>query len=282
MSRLTRYRTLKALTKHVQSNLEKWSISLLTGLFLFVSLFVYRAYHVDAVEAFSGHGIFSRALIQAVGTSFVFYVFQFHIASYLKVDRRWKPLVLNGLATFAGLNLTFLFFNYFYNWTELYWSSYVMFLYEYPLIVFIPILIGYLIGMIRRQNAIDTTLSPAINSATNLEFGSENGKQSIALKPEYFLFLKSADNYIELYYRNGEGVKKQLFRNTLKNIERRYGQSPYVRRCHRSYLVNPSNVQVTNMAGANSNTLFIDQFEVPVSSKYLKDFQPYFQSYSLH
>lgn len=265
MENVTHSRILKELTKHFQVNLEKWSISLLTGLFLFIALFIYRAYHIDAVEAYSGHSLLSRALIQATGTSFIFYTFQFHISPYLKVNQRWEPLLVNGLSTFSGLNLTFLFFNYFYNWTELHWSSYVKFLYEYPLIVVIPILIGSLIGMIRKQSTINPTI--------HLQFGSENGKQSISIKPELFLYLKSVDNYIEIYYQNGEGIKKQLFRNTLKNIEQQYHQSPFVKRCHRSYLVNPLNIQVTYLAGTNSLKLFVDRFEVPVSTKYLKDFQ---------
>jgi len=220
---------------------------------------------VDAVAAYSGHSLFSRALIQAVGTSFVFYIFQFHVTRYIKLSQKWKPLVLDGLATFAGLNVTFLLFNYFYDWTELNWLSYANFLYEYPLIVVMPIFIGHLIGIVRKTSTS--------NASHNLEFGSENGKKSLSLKPEFFLFLKSADNYVEVYYRNGEGIKKQLLRNTLKNIEQRYHQSPYVKRCHRGYLVNPTNVQVSNLRGANSLKLLVDQIEVPVSAKYLKDFQ---------
>jgi len=237
----------------------------MTGLFLFIALFIYRAYHVDAVEAYSGHSLFSRALIQAISTSLIFYIFQFHIASYLKAKKKFKQLIINVLSIFTGLNVTFLFFNYFYNWTELYWSSYVKFLYEYPLIVVIPILIGYLIGVIRKQNTISSTI--------NLEFSSENGKQSISIKAEHFLYLKSADNYIEIYYRNDESIKKQLFRNTLKNIEQQHHKSPFVRRCHRSYLVNPLNIQVTNQIGVNSLKLFIGEFEVPVSTKYMKEFK---------
>jgi len=128
-----------------------------------------------------------------------------------------------------------------------------------------PIFMGHLIGMVRKP-------SPT-NSILNIEFYSENGKQAISLKPEYFLFLKSVDNYVEVYYRNDQGIKKQLLRNTLKHIEQQYHQSPYVKRCHRGYLVNPTNVQVSNLVGANSLKLLIDQFEVPVSVKYLKDFQ---------
>lgn len=255
---------MKELTEHLQVNLEKWSISILTGLFLFITLFIYRAYDVDAVEAYSGHSLLSRALIQGIGTSFVFYIFHFHIDSRLQINQKWKPLALNGLSIFAGLNVAFLLFNYFYNWTELHWLSYVNFLYEYPLVVVIPILISYLIGLLNRQS---TT-----NPARDLKFSSKNGKQTISIKPENFLYLKSVDNYIELYYLNGEGINKELFRNTLKDIEQEHSGSPFVKRCHRSYLVNPTNIQVTSLTSMNSLKLLVGQTEIPVSSKYQKGF----------
>lgn len=253
---------MKKWTNSIKANLDKWLISLLTGFFLFIALYIYRVYHIDQVEAYSGHSLLTRALIQSSFTSLVFYTFEFHIGPRLTISPKWKRLVVSLLATFVGLNFTYLWFNYFYNWTEWYWSSYVKFLYEYPLVMVVPIVIGHLTGMAFKR---------PLPAQDILKFLSDNGKQGIQIKSENLLCIKSEENYVEIYYKNGSGVKSQLLRNTLKNIEGAFDQSPYLKRCHRSYLVNPNNIQEIHNS-PKSVMLSLADRQIPVSEKYRREF----------
>src|SRR5690606_22930357 len=124
--------------------------------------------------------------------------------------RKLKPLATAAIATVAGLNLTFLAFNYFYQWTELSWTSYSKFLYEYPLVVAFPVALSLL--MFRLPNRLS-------NRPDNMiVITSENQKEKFQLKAENLLIIKSADNYVEIYYRSMGKVSKHLLRKSLKNI----------------------------------------------------------------
>lgn len=241
-------------------NIYKWSVSILSGLFMFVVLYVYRAYHIDEVEAYSGHGMLIRALTHSVIISSVFFLVEFVGARYLPINERIKPLITALIATFIGLNLSFLAFNYFYLWTELYWSSYAQFLYEYPLILIIPVTLSYLIDRIsgRSEAEMDALIS----------LMAENEKEYFQVKVKNLLFIKSADNYIEIFYLSSPGqVNKYLLRQSLKTIELLYESEPFLVRCHRSYLVNPVNINSVNKSNGRME-LNIAGIEIPVSKKY--------------
>ena len=74
-------------------------------------------------------------------------------------------------------------------------------------------------------------------------FYDEKGELKLSVKPEMLYYLMAADNYVEIHYMNGGKMEKLLIRNTLKNIEWRFRDKDLVR-CHRSYIVNVSKVQV--------------------------------------
>ena len=242
---------------------EKWTLSILSGLFMFVVLYVYKGYNIDQIDSLSGHSLLVRAIAFGLLTSLVFYLGEFH------VKRLIRPFsVLQKIAFLLGeviicLNLIFLLFNYFWNWTELYWSSYLMFWYEFPLVVIFPILFSLLIGQNRHS---------ATQKDDYLVITSENGKEHFRVKPQQLLYLKSTDNYVEIFHLSNGQVKAHLLRKSFKEIEQEYPSSPYLVRSHRSYMVNPQNVDHTEHKG-KSMKLTIAGAEIPVSGSYLHHFQ---------
>lgn len=88
------------------------------------------------------------------------------------------------------------------------------------------------------------THSSSANSALTLI--AENKNDRLQLKLGELLYLTSADNYVEVIYRLESGLENTLLRGTLK----KFGQQlthPAIVRCHRSYVVNLS--QVINISG---------------------------------
>jgi hypothetical protein len=70
------------------------------------------------------------------------------------------------------------------------------------------------------------------------EIISENKSDRLSLKYRDIVFVKSADNYIEVYYIENNLVEKKMVRNTLKNIENQLFRHPGLIKCHRTRIVN--------------------------------------------
>jgi len=71
---------------------------------------------------------------------------------------------------------------------------------------------------------------------------SENGKENIEVELNNLLFIKSIDNYIEIWQISRGAVETALLRSTLKRIEERLTSYPFLFRCHRTYLVNVNRI----------------------------------------
>jgi DNA-binding LytR/AlgR family response regulator len=103
-----------------------------------------------------------------------------------------------------------------------------------------------------------------------IEFSSENNTENLDLLVSEVAFIKSADNYVEIVYKEGETFRKKLIRNTLKNIELQIKQYSNFLRCHRICIVNLHYIErlTTNN---NNHWLIIKGFneQVPVSRQYL-------------
>jgi len=70
-----------------------------------------------------------------------------------------------------------------------------------------------------------------------VNFPDENGNIKVSIRMNDILFLRSIDNYVEIYYLNDRNVRSELIRNSLKRMELVLHGFP-VDRCHRSYMVN--------------------------------------------
>ncbi|MGB8489854.1 MAG: LytTR family DNA-binding domain-containing protein, partial [Bacteroidales bacterium] len=104
----------------------------------------------------------------------------------------------------------------------------------------------------------------------SVEFISENINENFSLPMADIAFIRSADNYVEIVYKEGESFKKKLIRNTLKNIEQQIKQYSNFLRCHRICIVNMHFIEKLNRNN-ESYSLTIKGFneQIPVSRQYL-------------
>ncbi|MDQ3050233.1 MAG: LytTR family transcriptional regulator [Bacteroidota bacterium] len=89
-------------------------------------------------------------------------------------------------------------------------------------------------------NSINQSLvKPVTETATDstLVFNSDNGKDSIRLQADQFLYAESSDNYTDIVYIENSIVRRALIRSSLKRIEE-MNAATYVIRVHRAFLVN--------------------------------------------
>jgi hypothetical protein len=106
---------------------------------------------------------------------------------------------------------------------------------------------------------------------------SDNGKESFTNLLQNVILIQSAGNYIEIFYRDGAKVHKQLIRQTLSAIEAVLSKFPNIRKCHRSNLVNID--QVTRLTGSSAAyTLEAEglSFGIPVSRQHISFFRKLF------
>ncbi|WP_200975043.1 LytTR family DNA-binding domain-containing protein [Echinicola sp. 20G] len=252
---------MKNILKYHPSYNKKWGLTILTGLFLFFVLYFYEGFGIEQGLSFSGHNLFIRALIFGLFTSLSFYIHEFLLSKFLVPKNNIQNVFWALLEIFMGANVTFLLFNYFWNWTEWFWNAYFLLLGEYSSVMLIPVIMVWLWGKTQRK----------IEAAHHmLTFKSENGKHQLKLKEENLLFIKSEDNYVEIHYLSNHKVKHELLRNTLKRIQEQNPTFHYLIKCHRSYLVNYQNIQQTQLAKSRMLLDLGHDLFIPVSPKYIE------------
>lgn len=101
-------------------------------------------------------------------------------------------------------------------------------------------------------------------------FYSETKNDKLELLPEYLMLIKSADNYVEIIYKEEDVIKQKLMRNTLKNIQQQLRKYPEFVRCHRTCIINSSYVlNLTNSYKGHRLKILDYEEEIPISRQYL-------------
>ncbi len=107
-----------------------------------------------------------------------------------------------------------------------------------------------------------------------VHFDSEYKKDHLIIQSGAIIFIRSADNYVEVFYESDGTVKRKMIRNALKNVEAILEEFDFIIKCHRSYLVN-----ITHIKEIQGNSLgyklYFEGTDVPalVSQKYIDDFK---------
>jgi DNA-binding LytR/AlgR family response regulator len=111
----------------------------------------------------------------------------------------------------------------------------------------LPYIIALLLLYMERQVRVVKELNMQVRKTVGLDaitIFDENGKAAANIPVRNILYFKSDDNYIHLYYRDGEAVKRELIRTNLKKLEQDLN-FPFLIRIHRSYMINSQNLKST-------------------------------------
>lgn len=107
-----------------------------------------------------------------------------------------------------------------------------------------------------------------------IHFESEYKNDEITLKPNSLFLIKSADNYVELYYEREGLLQKHTVRSSLKNIEINLNDFDYFFRCHRSSIININHIKEIQ-GNSQGYKLYFENLDFPVhvSQKYTSEFK---------
>ena len=113
-----------------------------------------------------------------------------------------------------------------------------------------------------------------------IEIFSDNKNGKLTLKYKKIVSIKSADNYIEIFYLENDSVEKKLIRCTLKNIESQLVHQTSFIRCHRTRIVNSMHIEklARNYSGYCLKMNCLEE-EIPVSRQYLTQVKEVISAY---
>lgn len=106
-----------------------------------------------------------------------------------------------------------------------------------------------------------------------IHFESDYKKDNLIIKSDSLILIKSADNYIEVYYEWEGIVKKQMIRSSLTKAEGTIQDFDFIIKCHRTFIVNINHIKEIQ-GNPQGYKLYFKNLDFPalVSQKYIKDF----------
>ena len=101
-------------------------------------------------------------------------------------------------------------------------------------------------------------------------FQSDSQNEKLELLPGQVVLIRSADNYVDIYYKSDDQVQHKLIRNTLKYAQSLLSENPEFLRCHRTCIVNSSYIlNMTNSYKGHRLQMLDIEEEIPVSRQYI-------------
>jgi len=226
----------------------------LFGALVFLFLFVFKPFGLAELGeklliATIGYGAVTTAVMMFLNVALMPVMSAFFAEENWTVGRELLWTAVNILFI-AFANVWFSVFMGFASWS---WNAVFAFgLYTISLGVF-PAAVVIMINEARlkskyesESNEISTQIEKHvpfenIPSNTSITITSENQGESFTIDPAALLFIRSADNYAEVYFEESGQISRKVVRNTLKNLESNLNL-PTMLRCHKSYLVNTNRI----------------------------------------
>ena len=210
----------------------------------------------------------------------IFILIPLLIPKWFKISE-WEsgpPFILN-LLLLASTSAAFAFFIRYVGMVSL--TFYIMF--KVVLVCLLPLIILIIlyknkslergISILKEQNKnyiLKIREYEKIGEDEEIEIISDNKSDNLTLKYKDIISIKSADNYIEIYYLESDLVEKKLIRNTLKNIESQLANQRSFIRCHRTRIINVMYIdELVRTYNGYSLKMSCFEEEIPVSRQYL-------------
>jgi hypothetical protein len=249
---------------------------LIIVVFIFSVIFlnIFQPFNIARWYSDSGFIQFLRLSSYGFVIAIVFLFTQFPLRKIFKIQQfTIKRYVLWLVIEIALINLVYIFL---YGNPIGNFKNDLVFSLKYTLLsIWLPYSFAILIVYFKNHRSEIETLKSNANKPTEkrlLVFKDENGKIKFSVLAKDLLLLESTDNYVSVFYILDNKVQRKLLRNTLKNLEEMLKENSVVR-CHRSFMVNITNVEFMQKDYKKFN-LKIKNLEkvIPVSEKYSTPF----------
>jgi hypothetical protein len=197
---------------------------------------------------------------------FIFFLIQSMIENiwYYRVHKIWviSYEIISTVLFFSILGTVL----YLYNRLVLNGNSYSIishwWFYKNIIIVFIPIFFPLFLYL---RNKFGECIIPILQSTIIIT--GENKNEILKLEKKELLYIKAIENYIEIFFINVYKKKEsKTFRQTLSSAQQ---QIPFLKKCHRSYLVNINNIKEVHGNSQNAKiSIHNIEEKIPLSKSY--------------
>ncbi len=257
----------------------------ITGLIVTFILVVFRPFGFS--EAPLEEALYFAIIFGLISFA-VIIAYEFFLKYVVKIKRDhpkwtfWKWLVSN-LGILAGITTANYFFTVYTYGLPHSARHFLGILYSALSIGVFPITLFGLLIVIRRSRNNDK-IAAAIHLQEKVD--KENQQPNLVRIPihqsdQYFevdthqiICIEAMQNYIQVYYHQGEEIVKKILRNTLSKTEQALSGTD-IQRSHRSFLVNTARIEQIsgNAQGLKLEVNPSPGFWVPVSRKYIPAFK---------
>lgn len=284
----------KPIPAFIYSKANQIFMILFVPLFALVFIGTYRPFDFDRIgEILDSHINISdetlmllTALIMAVCGMAIGAVSRLIMGYYTKRNRlTYLGYIIWILSEIVAMATLFTLFSLFTDIAkplpELFRNSFI----NTVLIVFIPYTLSYILFVLRDKiyqlralrkqiEANETVLQKAY-----IQILDEKDEIRLSIKRENLVLIESADNYVCVYYINGDKTKKTMVRNTLARVAEHLKGTSVVR-CHRSYMINLEHAKVMHR---DKDGVFIELGiegvpDVPISRTYSENVRIWLES----
>ena len=106
---------------------------------------------------------------------------------------------------------------------------------------------------------------------------SDYEKDDLSVDVNELLYIRSANNYVEVFWQDRKGVHSRMVRCTLNNAEEAARDYPFIFRCHRAFIVNIAKIKRLE-GNSQGYLLYVGEEEhaISVSRKYMLQFKELF------
>lgn len=255
--------------------------AIIGGLVVFLILFLLQPFGLERIR----HGLWKYCLQFAGITSAISLGYDLTLKYILRIRRDHPDWTLwKWMIAVSVLILLIAFGNYIYIIMifggELTARQFLWALYTTVLVGIFPVSLfgtANMVRLIRENQAIAGNIHPAMHRPEHHHIVDLPVKQSATtfrVDASTILYVEAMQNYVNVVYRHQDGIASELIRNTITAIEDALTATP-VQRCHRSFLVNRDHIMSVsgNAQGLKLELAGLDDFEVPVSRRYIPHFR---------
>lgn len=251
----------------------------LFGLFVFLFLFIFQPFELSKIS----RAIFPIALGYGMVCFAIMGILNLGIFSALPKyfsENNWttKKEILWTFFNVLVIGLGNYVYSSLVKITDFSWKNLLLFEAFTIAVALFPVTISILLNQLRLSNKferqsqqlneeIEQNQNKYIPKSTSSKIVfCKDSTDELELEIESFIFAKSLDNYVEIYYINNGIVSRKTLRHTLKNILSLFSSQEHILKCHKSYIVNLKHVQRVS-GNAQGYKLHIKNIEtlIPVS-----------------
>lgn len=264
------------------SKRDTWILIAFITVFVPLFLLIFQPFGVNNFDP--NHTIGSTFLFSMLGFGLVIGVsltfFEFVIANKLFKNKTLPIVILKWSLELIFLTFfIFLYYNILGDFHDWYFGSFMDFVFNISIMAIIPLLIFYLYHRGKQSEIAfkELEMQPKIDLEDSfITFSSYNQKDQITMPLKNFMYAEAQDNYVSISFIEKGNLIKKLLRTKLSNLELEFKNQGIVR-CHRSYLVNISNVEKLSKSGKKMQLMLqMVASPIPVSRSYFSEMEAHF------